>query len=153
MPDIENFQKLSGLPIKAPTILIPSNGIDPGPPLSTGGTKPADGDQFEATIDVTRAGSVAPGATIILVISANSATTGGIEIASQAIIDGNPLSVQILSISFGGCETNAGLSGVTFWDDLFSQAATEGISVFVASGDSGATGCNKAFPRHHLART
>ena len=28
------------------------------------------------------------------------------------------------------------------WDALFSQAASEGISVFVSSGDSGATGCD-----------
>jgi hypothetical protein len=33
----------------------------------------------------------------------------------------------------------AGSAGVYFWDTLFQQAAAEGISVFVFSGDSGAT--------------
>ncbi len=66
--DIENFQGLFGLPIKDPTVIIPPDGIDPGPPqtLPPGSGIPSD-DQAEATIDVTRAGSIAPGATIDLV--------------------------------------------------------------------------------------
>ncbi len=36
-------------------------------------------------------------------------------------------------------------SGVAFWDTLFQQAAGEGISVFVSSGDSGASGCDASF--------
>ena len=47
------------------------------------------------------------------------------------------------SISFGGCEANAGSSGVNYWDSLFSQAAGEGISVFVSSGDAGVDGCEE----------
>jgi hypothetical protein len=50
-----------------------------------------------------------------------------------------------MSISFGGCESEAGKSGVDFWDSLFEQAASEGISVFVSSGDSGASGCDANF--------
>ena len=37
------------------------------------------------------------------------------------------------------------LSGVAFWDTLFQQAAGEGISVFVSSGDAGASGCDSYF--------
>ena len=47
----------------------------------------------------------------------------------------------VMTISFGSCEGYSGASGVAFWDGLFSQAASEGISVFVAAGDSGAAGC------------
>ncbi len=60
--DIENFQRLSGLPIQDPTVVVPPNGGDPGPPQTAQGTYTED--QLEATIDVTRAASVAPGATI-----------------------------------------------------------------------------------------
>ena len=35
--------------------------------------------------------------------------------------------------------------GVAFWDTVFQQAAAEGISVLVSSGDSGASGCDQAF--------
>ena len=65
--------------------------------------------------------------------------------ASQYVVDTNPVPAQIMSISFVSCEANAGQSGVSFWDSLFSQAAAEGISVLVGSGDSGAAGCDMAF--------
>ncbi len=50
-----------------------------------------------------------------------------------------------MTISFGACESSAGPGGVAFWDNLFQTAAAEGISVFVSSGDSGASGCDTAF--------
>ena len=50
-----------------------------------------------------------------------------------------------MNISFGACESSAGAAGVAFWDSLFQQAAAEGISVFVSSGDAGASGCDTAF--------
>jgi pseudomonalisin len=140
LPDIENFQMLSGLPIKHPVIIVPPDGVDPGPALAAGGM-PSE-DQLEATIDVTRATSVAPGATIDLVISGNTAAQNGLAIASQYVVDTNPVRAQIMSVSFGACEADAGQSGVDFYDSVFSQAAAEGISVFVISGDSGAAGCD-----------
>jgi pseudomonalisin len=143
LPDIENFQKRAGLAVKDPVTIIPPGGIDPGPAVSTGSAAP--GDQREATLDVTRAGSVAPGATIDLIVSAASTNVGGLSIASQYAVDTFPIPAQIMSISFGACEQSAGQSGVAFWDNLLSQAAAEGISVFVSSGDAGAAGCDKAF--------
>jgi pseudomonalisin len=143
LPDIENFQMRANLAIKDPVTIIPPNGIDPGPAMSAGGTTPLD--QFEATLDVTRAGTVAPGATIALVISANPSPGSGIAIASQYVVDANPSPAQIMSISFSICEAQGGSGGTAFWDGLFSQAAAEGISVFVASGDSGAAACDKSF--------
>ncbi|HEX3098994.1 MAG TPA: S53 family peptidase, partial [Usitatibacter sp.] len=139
LPDVENFQKITGLAIKDPVIVVPPDGIDPGPPASVNdGTKHSD--QSEATLDVTRAGSVATGANIELVISANSATGSGLTIATQHVVDTNL--AQIISISFGGCEQSEGQARVSLWDSLFSQAAAQGISVFVSSGDSGAAGCD-----------
>ena len=137
LPDVENFQARSGLATKDPTIIVPPTGIDPGPAASSGGVSE---DQLEATIDVTRATSVAPGATVDLVISADAPTGSGLGIAAEYVVD-NRLA-EIMNISFGACEASAGQSGVAFWDSLFSQAAAEGISVFVVSGDSGAAGCD-----------
>ncbi len=140
LPDIENFQARSGLPVKDPIIIVPPDGIDPGPALSSGGN-PSE-DQLEATIDVTRATGVAPGATIDLVVSANTALHNGLAIAAQYVVDTDPVPAQIMSVSFGACEAEGGLAGVDFYDSVFSQAAAEGISVFVLSGDSGAAGCD-----------
>jgi len=109
--------------------IIPPSGTDPG---LTG-----DGDQAEATLDVDRVLGTAPGARVDLVISAS--LSGGIETAAQFEVQ--TLLDPIMSVSFGACEAAVGLPYVRFWDALFSQAAAEGISAFVASGDSGAAGC------------
>ncbi len=142
-PDIENFESLTGLATKDPTVIVPPNGVDPGAPAGTGGT--ATDDQVEATIDVMRSTSVAPGATIDLVVSADDNGTSGIGIAAQYVVDTNPVFAQIMNISFGACEADRTLSDVQFWDTLFSQGAAEGISTFVASGDAGAAGCDTYF--------
>jgi len=144
-PDVQNFQTQSGLTVNAntPTVIVPPLGGDPGPPAGPGGVDT--GDQDEATLDVTRSTSIAPGATIDLIVSAGTQTQDGIDIATQYAVDTNPVPAHILSISFGLCEALAGLSGVQFYDTLFSAAAAEGISVFVSSGDSGAAGCDQSF--------
>src|SRR5262249_3187156 len=126
----------------------PPSGADPGPAKSTGGCTSGGGtcgDQAEATLDVMRATSTAPGAMVKLVASASTANEDGVQIATAYVIDTNPVPAHILNISFGLCESTAGSAGVTFYDSLFQQAAAEGISVFVSSGDSGAAGCDEAF--------
>src|SRR5208337_1650989 len=123
--------------------IVPPNGLDPGQPAGTGGT--ASGDQLEATLDVQRAGSVAPDATIDLVVSANSNGTSGLGIAAEYVVDTNPVPAYIMNISFGACEADRTQADVLFWDTLFSQGAAEGISTFVASGDAGAAGCDAYF--------
>jgi pseudomonalisin len=141
--DIQNFEAASGLTVKATpeTVIIPTTGTDPGPATTSG---QASGDQGEATLDVSRSGSVAPGATIDLVVSASSQTQDGVDIATSYVVDA-PVPAQIMSISFGSCEANAGVSGVDFWDSLFKTAAGAGMSIFVSSGDSGAAGCDQSF--------
>jgi pseudomonalisin len=44
-------------------------------------------------------------------------------------------------LSYGQCEATLGSGGAAFWNNLWQQAAAQGISVFVSSGDSGAAGC------------
>lgn len=142
--DITNFQLRASLPQVAPTVIVPPNGVTPPAPATSPVTNPSE-DQLEATLDVTRAGGVAYNATIDLVISAATATTGGIDVASEYVIDTTPVPAHIMNISFGACEANAGAGGVQFWDSLFQQAASEGISVFVSSGDAGVAGCDTNF--------
>ncbi|MEO7324402.1 MAG: S53 family serine peptidase [Dokdonella sp.] len=149
-PDIANFQSLNGLPARPANVIVPPDGIDPGPPASTCSdtgtpscTTPDDAlsDQFEATLDVQRAGSVAPGAAIALIVAKDSDTSNGIQLAIEYAIDTTPLPAHVLSISYLSCEADNGMAVVRSIDELFTQAAAEGISVFVASGDSGAAGC------------
>ncbi len=151
-PDIENFQTLSGLTKQDPTVIVPPNGLDPGAPAGTGGS--ATDDQLEATLDVMRAGSVAPAAAIDLVVSADDNGVSGLRIAAQYVVDTNPVPAQIMNISFGACEADRTQADVQFWDNLFSQGAAEGISTFVASGDAGVAGCDEYFhtpPQNQIA--
>ena len=144
--DIENFQLTVGMNVQDPTLIIPPDGFDPGPPQTVPPPNVApSGDQAEATFDVIRAGSTAPGANIALVVSASAATTDGIAIAAPYVVDTTPVPARIMSLSFSACENEVSQQGVAFWDSVFSQAAAEGISVFVASGDSGAAGCEVPF--------
>lgn len=146
MADFDNFKQKTGSTFADPTEVVPTTfgGVDPGPAY----TSPPSGNvstdtQAEATLDVQRAGSVAPGANLLLVVAGKLSTgNGAIGDDAQYMVQTTPVPVQVMSISFGACESEAGAAGVSFWDTLFQQAAGEGISVFVSSGDSGASGCD-----------
>jgi subtilase family serine protease len=147
MADFTNFKAQTGATFANPTEVVPTafGGVDPGPAYTS---PPSGGDsviqnQGEATLDVIRVGSVAPAANLQLIVS--STASGGIATDAQYLVETTPVPTSVMSISFGECESEAGSSGVAFWDQLFQQAAAEGISVFVASGDSGASGCDTAF--------
>lgn len=152
-PDMLNFQARAGLPTKYPVVIVPPTGTDPGDPASAcsdavGSTLPSCtnpddkiSDQSEATLDVQRAGSVAPGATIDLIVADNVGTADGLQIALEYAVDTHPLPAHILSISYLTCEPDNGSAVVRSIDAMFAQAAAEGISIFVASGDSGAAAC------------
>jgi len=104
-------------------------------------------------LDVLRAGSTAWSAKLLLVISASTKTADGIDYGAQYLVQTSPVPAQVMNISFGSCESAAGSSGVTYWDTLFQQAAGEGISVFVSSGDAGASGCDRPSPLRRPTRT
>jgi hypothetical protein len=127
--DVEIFRQAFGLSPKDPNIIV--NGLDPGITL--------DGDDIEAVLDVQWSGAVAPDATINVVVSSSTATTDGVILSSIYIIDNNL--ADIMSVSFGACEQNMGPENALF-NALWQQAAAQGISVFVASGDQGAAGCD-----------
>jgi len=144
--DFNNFKNLTGSYFPNPTEIVPTayGGVDPGPAYTVPpGNNVSVGEQGEATLDVIRAGSVAPGAQLMLVVATSA--SGGIGADAQYLVNTTPVPVQVMTISFGACESAAGPTGVSFWDSLFQQAAAEGISTFVSSGDSGAAGCDNAF--------
>ncbi len=150
--DFNNFNGLTGSTFSNPTEVVPTafGGIDPGPAYTTQQSCSPSSPcgqlldlQGEATLDVLRSGSVAPGASLLSVVA--SSASGGVAVDAEYIVESTPAPAQVMTISFGACESEAGPSGVDFWDTLFQQAAGEGISVFVSSGDSGASGCDAAF--------
>ena len=94
----------------------------------------AGADTDEAYLDVEIAGGLAPGASLTFYTS-NSLQTA----ITQAVNDNK---VDILSVSFGECELSLGTSGNQLLSGLWQQASMAGITVVVASGDSGSASCD-----------
>ena len=127
--DYANFRTLFGLPA-TPALNVILDGPDPG----------LNGDEGEADVDTQIAGMVAPGATIDLVVSEDTLTTLGTDLSAFYIIDNNIASV--MSESFGVCEPALGAGGNQFFNANWEQAAAQGISVMVSTGDNGSAGCD-----------
>jgi subtilase family serine protease len=151
--DYAAFQKLTGVSFKNPTEIVPTafGGVDPGPPYTTKQTTYTDllADQVEATADVDWISSVAPQANVKLVISSlySKNYSDGLHDDAQYLVQSKPVPAQVIVVSFHVCEAEAGPSESDFWSGIFSQAAMEGISAFVSSGDGGAAGCDSKFQR------
>lgn len=135
--DFVNFRKLFHLPLgntATPTgtqyLNIIYNGPNPG----------VTSDEGEADIDTQWSGAVAKGATIDYVVSEGTEVTQGTDLSAIYIVD-NDLA-PIMSYSYGQCELFLGTSGNAFYSTLWQQAAAEGITVLLASGDSGSAGCD-----------
>ncbi len=99
-------------------------------------------DESEADLDVQVSGGVAPKATVKFVVSETPTTgvTAGIDLSALYIIDNNIAAV--LSESYGACESGLGVTGNKFYNALWEQAAAQGITVLVSSGDNGSAGCD-----------
>ena len=142
--DISNFESIAGLPSVQPNVVLA--GTDPG--IATGKNV---GFASEATLDVDRVIGTAPGAQVDLVISADSATDNGVDIAMAYNID--TLRDPIMTISFGSCEAQNGISETDYLNSQFETAASEGISTFVSADDSGVAGCDTPFAAVTAAET
>ena len=106
---------------------------------SNPGVNAADG---EAILDAEYASAAAPGAAIQLASCADSRTTFGGLIALQNLINASKTPPAIVSISYGECEAENGATANASFSAAYQQAASEGISVFVSSGDEGADSCD-----------
>ncbi len=131
LQDVRNFRAVFGLPPNDPEIVL--NGRDPG-------VVRAGGDEAETLGDAMWAGAVAKGANIKVVISASTNSTLGYQLSAQYAVDRNL--APIVSASIGACELWLGTATNQFWRQLWQQAAAQGITAIVSSGDGGASGCD-----------
>jgi len=96
----------------------------------------ATGDDGEATLDVEWASAGAPSAAIVLASCANTTNFGAFIAMQNLLTNGTPPS--IMSLSYGGAEVAEGAGANAYVSGLFQQAVTEGVSIFVSSGDQDA---------------
>jgi subtilase family serine protease len=115
----------------------------PAPPsgVNNCGLPGVNPDDVEAGLDAEWASAAAPSAAIVVAACADTAVTFGGFFAIQNLVNAST-PPPIMSLSYGTCEAYNGASTNAFINTLYQQAAAEGISVFVASGDDGAASCD-----------
>jgi uncharacterized protein (TIGR03437 family) len=122
LSDIAGFRSQFGLPANQPKLML--FGTDPG--LTS--------DLQEADLDLQWAGALAPGATIVYAYSTDAYNS------LQYAVDQNL--GKVISISYGSCE----LYETPAFEVVAQQANAQGITVLAASGDAGATNCDRFDP-------
>jgi len=121
--DLASFVSVFSLSSAPPQLVL--YGPDPGFPSAA--------DLNEADLDLEWSGAIAPNASIMYVYSTDVFTS------VQYAIDQNL--APVISMSYGGCEQQN--SGSLASERLLAQQAnSHGITWVVASGDSGAAGCD-----------
>jgi kumamolisin len=91
----------------------------------------------ETDLDVEQSGAMAPGANIEVYVAPN--TNDGFVNLFNAVVNGyDGVVPDVMSVSWGEAEQFETAGYATLLNQQFEQGAAEGISMFVASGDSGA---------------
>jgi len=128
--DLENYFNQLNLG-KSPNVTAVSVGNGQNQPGDPNG---ADG---EVMLDIEVAGSVAPGANIVVYFAENT-DAGFLNAVTTAVHDktNNP---SVISISWGSAESDWTNQAMTSMDEAFQGAAAMGVSVCVAAGDNGST--------------
>ena len=137
--DFSTYRSTFGLSTAYPsgnlTQVHPGSCTDPG----------HNGDDGEAALDVEVASGVAPNATIELISCPSTNVSFGGQIALQNLINAAGPYPGVVSISYGECEAVNGNGGNALFYNTYQQAASQGLSVFVSSGDEGASQCSNDF--------
>src|SRR5580698_10031517 len=97
------------------------------------------GDEIEAALDVEWASAAAPDANIELFACPNTDTTSGLDTAIINLLETDP--PDIISDSYGLCETVTGQAEVALENFEAEFATIEGVTFFIAQGDTGADEC------------
>jgi len=142
--DVSSFRSTFGL--SGGSFSIVQNGaVDPGFCKGSTGNCTLD-DQIENALDVEWAGALAPKAAVKLVVTQQTNSNDAIFDSASYVVDNiSTLGAKILNVSYGNCELFLGTSGNASYNGLWQTAASAGIAVFVASGDSGSPACDQGF--------
>ena len=129
--DITDFRGAAGLTANPPTVTT----VPGTTPLSVAAGA-ASNDLSETDLDLEWSGGVATAASIVLVNSSDIFTS-----LSYAIQNPIGITIPIISQSYGTCEANVSTSNQTTIEGWLKQANSQGQTVVLASGDSGAADC------------
>jgi kumamolisin len=128
--DLKSY--FSSLGVASPT--VKPVGVDQGSNQPSGDPNGPDG---EVTLDIEIVGSIAPGANIAVYFTQNS-DAGFIDAVSRAVHD-TTNKPSVISISWGGPESSWTSQSLNAFNSVLQTAAALGVTVCVASGDSGSS--------------
>jgi hypothetical protein len=102
------------------------------------------GDEIEAALDAEWVGAAAPDANILFAScdDSDSAQFGPFTAAANLLSNPDVPPPPVFSLSYGECEILSLTDITQLANIIWQQAAAQGVSVFVSSGDSGAAGCD-----------
>lgn len=130
--DVTAFRSASGLSANTPTLtLVPNSG--------TSVVSSTSGDQDESDLDVEWSSALAPAVTINFVYTGNNANYNVFDALQYAI---DQKIAPVISISYGGCESQYTTADVSTFESWFAQANAQGQTVVAASGDDAAADCD-----------
>ena len=117
--------------------------VNPAPPsgMNNCSDPGVNSDEGEAILDAEYASAAAPSAAIVIASCADTTTFGGL-IAMQNVLNASGTPPAVMSMSYGECEAENGATQNAAYSSTFQQAAGEGVSFFVSSGDEGAASCD-----------
>jgi hypothetical protein len=126
-------------PVLVNDLFFPEDGSCPDPGIN--------GDEGEAALDAEWIGAAAPDANVVFAScdDSGSPTFGPFTAALNllSVRDPNNPAPSVFSLSYGECEpVSAADSSVSEVHEVYTWAAAEGVTVYVASGDSGSAGCD-----------
>jgi kumamolisin len=119
-----------GLGVSSPNVIAVS--VDNAQNTPTGDANGPDG---EVMLDIEVVGAIVPQAKIAVYFAPNT-DAGFLDAITTAVHDTNN-KPSVISISWGGPESGWTTQAMTAMDEAFQAAATMGVTVCVASGDSG----------------
>jgi len=125
--DIQTYRSVFGLPVNNFTRV--QIGTDPG----------IIADDGESDLDLEVSGAMAPLANQVFYTSGNDYYGGGIDNSVEYVIEDN--AADIFSTSYGECEYGLGAAGNQFYAYVYEQAAAQGQSIFISTGDDGPDTC------------
>ena len=147
--DVSSFQQEFGGSLPLPTKVFPAGNPGVGAPNTICSTaqypKPSqrqqciEGEEGEVLLDVEWANALAPGASVLVDIAGPGVGDADIDQSLLDIVNHHP-EAKMISISFGDCE-RLDESDHTLFGAMYAQAAAQGQTVFVATGDNGADDC------------
>lgn len=122
-------QKIGQATNKLQRVLVPSTG--------TAGQLTA-GDEGESELDLEYASGSAPGANVLFIYTGLSRNNGVFDALTYAITSNQ---APILTLSYGGCEASNASYATSTLEPVLAQASSQGQTIIVSSGDSGAASC------------